>query len=403
MLKSPRIEAEESSAFDFDHLVEQPYSTSPENAAKSPLCVDLFAGAGGFSLGAIGAGFEVRSAVEYYCHAASTYRKKIRNLSGREIAVFERDILELNPHDLMDEAGLIEGDCDLLLGGPPCQGFSTHRLKKTGVDDPRNALLLRYFEFVRAIQPRMFLLENVPGMLQPKHAGYLKKFLETARSSGYAVIDPIMINARDFGVPQNRKRVFIVGYDPSRVTFDATWPPLPIYGDPSRSTPNNPLLPWISAAVAFEMPARENDKNDVHMSHGAALIETFKSTPPNGGSRSQSNRVLPCHEKHNGHKDVYGRIDPARPSPTMTTACINPSKGRFVHPTEHHGITARQAARLQTFPDDFEFEGGLMAAGIQIGNAVPVQLARFLCEYLREVLERSRANSSDLKSNTVQK
>jgi DNA (cytosine-5)-methyltransferase 1 len=125
------------------------------------------------------------------------------------------------------------------------------------------------------------------------------------------------------------------------------------------------------------------------MSNSAELIETFRSTPPNGGSRHQSNRVLACHAEHDGHRDVYGRIDPSKPSPTMTTACINPSKGRFVHPTEHHGITARQAARLQTFPDDFVFEGGLMAAGMQIGNAVPVQLARSLCEHLRGQIEEA--------------
>lgn len=353
------------------------------------LCVDLFSGAGGFSLGAIEAGFEVRAAVEHFRHAASTYRKQIRNKSNRKVAVFERDILELNPHDLMDEAGLIEGHCDLLLGGPPCQGFSSHRLGKTGVDDPRNALLLRYFAFVQAIRPRMFLLENVPGLLQPKHSDYLESFINTARDHGYEVHDPIMINARDFGVPQNRKRVFIAGYDPKRVQFDVAWPPRPSHGDPERPGAFGPLLPWKAAAVAFDAPSLENDANNIHMSHGAELIETFRSTPPNGGSRSQSNRVLPCHKAHDGHRDVYGRIDPSRPSPTMTTACINPSKGRFVHPTEHHGITARQAARLQTFPDSFVFEGGLMAAGIQIGNAVPVLLAQALCLHLRSVLEQS--------------
>lgn len=122
------------------------------------------------------------------------------------------------------------------------------------------------------------------------------------------------------------------------------------------------------------------------MQHCKALLETFARTPSNGGSRSQSGRVLPCHIAHDGHRDVYGRINPAAPGPTMTTACINPSKGRFVHPTEHHGITLRQAARLQSFPDWFNFEGGIMAGGVQVGNAVPVALAEALLKPLRQAV-----------------
>lgn len=354
----------------------------------APLCVDLFAGAGGFSLGAIKAGYEVRAAVEYNRHAASTYRKQIRNTSGRRIAFFEGDILDLDAFEIMEEAGLREGQCDLLLGGPPCQGFSAHRLGNAGVDDPRNKLLLRYFSFVRALRPKMFMLENVPGMLQPKHADYLQSFLRTARDHGYQVLDPVLVNAQSYGVPQNRKRVFILGYDPGSVKFGKVWPPKPSHGDPAKVDSDSGLLPWRTAADAFG-EALAGDANDIHMNHTPELVETFKSTPPNGGSRYQSNRVLPCHLSHTGHSDVYGRIDPSKPSPTMTTACINPSKGRFVHPTRHHGITARQAARLQTFPDGFVFEGGLMAAGVQIGNAVPVELARALCAHLRQHLKVS--------------
>lgn len=369
-----------------DSFTRRPEAAGTRAPVTAPLCVDLFAGAGGFSLGAIKAGFEVRAAIEYSKHAAATYRKQIRNSSGRKVAVFEENILELDPYDVMQEAGLIEGRCDLLLGGPPCQGFSAHRLGDTGVDDPRNALLLRYFSFVRAIRPKMFLLENVPGMLQAKHSDYLQAFLRTAREHGYLVFDPILVNAQSYGVPQNRKRVFILGCDPERVEFGLEWPPKPTHGDPAKTNVSDGLLPWRTAADAF-VETRSGDANDVHMKHTQELIETFKSTPRNGGSRRQSNRVLACHSKHNGHSDVYGRIDPTKPSPTMTTACINPSKGRFVHPTEHHGITARQAARLQTFPDDFVFGGGLMAAGIQIGNAVPVELARSLCAHLRRQID----------------
>ncbi|MFT4941918.1 MAG: DNA (cytosine-5)-methyltransferase 1, partial [Paraglaciecola sp.] len=144
-------------------------------------------------------------------------------------------------------------------------------------------------------------------------------------------------------------------------------------------------LPWVSCASIFDR-ATSDDVNNQHMNHGQELIEAFKNTPINGGSRKDSGRVLPCHQKHNGHKDVYGRIDPYLPAPTMTTACINPSKGRFVHPTKHHGITARQAARIQTFPDDFVFHGGLIASGKQIGNAVPVHLGKVIIDHITTLL-----------------
>src|SRR5690606_25540588 len=158
--------------------------------------------------------------------------------------------------------------------------------------------------------------------------------------------------------------------------------PAQTHGDAKSRESNPALLPWTPSKVVFQ-PAPSGDPNDTHMRHSDQLVETFKATPINGGSRKDSGRVLPCHENHSGHSDVYGRIDPTVPGPTMTTACINPSKGRFVHPTEPHGITARQAARFQTFPDDFVFLGGLMAAGKQIGNAVPIMLGHVLIEQIK--------------------
>lgn len=107
---------------------------------------------------------------------------------------------------------------------------------------------------------------------------------------------------------------------------------------------------------------------------------------------------MACHQEHRGHSDVYGRIDPAKPGPTMTTACINPSKGRFVHPTLHHGITLRQAARLQTFPDWFMFRGGLMAGGVQVGNAVPVAMGAALLRPLREAAAGIKAVEARLRA-----
>lgn len=354
--------------------------------AKVRVC-DLFAGAGGFSLGAFLAGMEVAAAVEWNKHACATYRSNLITTGLTNATLFEGDIADLNPSEVMNKAGFHTVPCDVLLGGPPCQGFSAHRLNDSGVGDPRNLLLLRYFEYVSVLRPSFFLVENVPGLLWPRHARFLEEFYALAEAADYGVLQPVILNARDFGVPQNRRRVFILGYDRKRVGAPTAWPPKPTHSAPGAC---DGTMPWRTAAVAFEKPPIQSDPNDVHMNHGPELVATFARTPLNGGSRRQSGRVLPCHAKHVGHHDVYGRIDPTNPAPTMTTACINPSKGRFVHPTEHHGITLRQAARIQSFPDWFNFEGGIMAGGVQVGNAVPVDLAKALLEPIKVAVLESR-------------
>lgn len=338
-----------------------------------PKVVDLFAGAGGFSLGALRTGAQIVFAVEFDKFAALTYKNNL--CKDSRTTLYTDDITELDAFALANKHFPNNLECDLLLGGPPCQGFSTHRINNSGVNDPRNTLIYSYFDFVRALRPRAFLMENVPGILWPRHSEYLKRFYKLGADEGYTMLDPVTLDARDFGVPQRRKRVFILGLRERLADLD--WPPSPKYTE----TSDNSTKKWLSCADAF-LPAPLGDPNNLHMKHNEELIGAFKNTPPNGGSRRESGRILPCHKNHDGHKDVYGRIDSRAPAPTMTTACINPSKGRFVHPTEHHGITVRQAARIQTFPDSFVFEGGLTAAGKQIGNAVPVAMAEALIGHL---------------------
>jgi len=360
-------------------------------------CVDLFAGAGGFSMAAKQAGLSPVLAVDNDRHAIATYRRNICAEGTQNPLVIEGDIREMDARELKKKAVGAKGSCDLLLGGPPCQGFSTHRIKDAGVGDERNALIHVYFEFVREFRPSAFLMENVPGMLWPRHKAYLNRFYREAENSEYSVFKPVLIDARDYGVPQRRKRVFILGVRSDLGESGLAWPPQPTHGNEKARLENPALLPWVSCSTAFRK-SEKGDPNNRHMKHSEELIAAFRSTPKNGGSRKDSGRVLDCHKSHDGHKDVYGRIDPRLPAPTMTTACINPSKGRFVHPTQHHGITLRQAARIQTFPDNFVFEGGLIAAGQQIGNAVPVQLGVALINSLKNFL--IAASASPLKNRS---
>ncbi len=348
-----------------------------------PNCIDLFAGAGGFSLAAKNVGFKVSAAIEINNHACATYRHNL--IENNSTKLYQRNILELVPEEIKRTHFMDRTLCDIVLGGPPCQGFSVHRIKSAGIDDPRNKLILRYFEYVAVLKPKVFLMENVPGILWTRHKKFLDAFYAEGEKAGYQLMQPVTLDARDYGLPQRRKRVFILGIRPD-IEFNTVWPPAATHCIAKEIEKNPSLHPWLPASDVFNNPIPENDENNIHMNHTVDLIEVFKSTPLNGGSRRDSNRVLRCHEEHNGHKDVYGRIDPTQPGPTMTTACINPSKGRFVHPTEHHGITLRQAARFQTFPDWFVFKGGIIAAGEQIGNAVPVKLGEVLLRTIAEGL-----------------
>ena len=362
---------------EIEHIIED---------AKRLSCVDLFAGAGGFSLAAAQSGFVVRLAIENDRHAALTLSKNITHFQHEPCRVLDQCITKLSATELSEELFGGDNTCDVVLGGPPCQGFSTHRIKDAGVDDERNKLVKNYFEFVKALRPKIFLMENVPGMLWDRHKKYVDSFYGDGAKASYKIHNPVVLDARDYGVPQRRKRVFILGVAADVADDNLVWPPKQTHGSEADCARNPELEPWMDCNEAF-LPARPDDPNDIHMKHSDELVLAFKNTPHNGGSRRDSGRVLPCHRNHDGHKDVYGRIDPSKPAPTMTTACVNPSKGRFVHPTENHGLTVRQAARIQTFPDNIIFEGGLMAAGKQIGNAVPVELGKKLLAHIHVFLE----------------
>ncbi len=355
---------------------------SPKNK-RTLIGIDLFAGAGGFSQAAKNVGLKIVAAVEMCVKACETYEANL--VSQNNPRLYQSDIRKLDPA-LLNENHFANGlECDVILGGPPCQGFSIHRLNNSGVNDPRNELVLSYFQFVRHLRPKVFLMENVPGLLWPRHELFLNKLYKQGKAAGYDLYEPVVIDARDFGVPQRRKRVFILGVR-NDIKLNIEWPPSPTHGDEKARAVDDQLQPWTLAASVFSIPIPVGDENDVHMNHSIELVNAFRRTPKNGGSRNESGRTLPCHVNHNGHRDVYGRIDPAQPGPTMTTACVNPSKGRFVHPTKHHGITLRQAARFQTFPDSFVFKGGLMAGGAQVGNAVPVRLGEALLKVIADGL-----------------
>lgn len=386
--------------------------------------IDLFAGAGGFTLSAIEAGVCVLAAIELDKTAANTYKKNFIEYKGLDIDLRageeHGDINHVAPLELRESLGLKPDELDLILGGPPCQGFSTHRIKNAGVNDPRNSLLLRYFEFVNEFKPKAFLVENVAGLLWKRHEDFLIKFISLAENAGYVIKFCSTVNAKDYGVPQNRKRVFIYGLRKDLDQDDISFPP-----NPTHFSPSSKQLPhWETASSVFEkIPAElykkywndyfkdkwglsleetsqylqslsfwgqsiDGDPCDTHMIPTAMMKERFMDTPFNGSREDAGEKHrLKCHSgDYKGHKDVYGRVLIHLPSNTITTGCNNPSKGRFVHPWKNQGITLRHAARLQSFPDWFGFYGSSTEKARQIGNAVPPLLGSVLIGSILENL-----------------
>ncbi len=334
--------------------------------------VDLFAGAGGLSYGLTAEGFEVSVAVEIDPVSATSYK-----LNHQATKVLIEDIRNIRGPQLLKEAGIVKGDLDLLTGCPPCQGFSSLQTKrrKQNVDDPRNNLIIEILRLVRSTRPRALIVENVPGLINDKRfAEFRQGLTKSGYQSDYSVID-----ASNFGIPQRRKRLVLIAFRGKKVP--STW----------ASYRGNPRS-VRDAIGSLELAGKSGDiLHDIPEKRTPAMMERIKATPKDGGSR----RDLPlelqcaCHLRENGYFDVYGRMAWDKVSPTITSGCINPSKGRFLHPEENRAITLREAALLQTFPQTYQFciERGKDHVARQIGNAFPPDLIKPIARIISRELK----------------
>jgi DNA (cytosine-5)-methyltransferase 1 len=323
--------------------------------------IDLFSGAGGLSCGLTAEGFNVAVAVELDPISAKSYK-----LNHRNTKVLVTDVREIRGPQLLKEAGIAKGELDLLTGCPPCQGFSSLRTRrrKQYIDDPRNDLIVEILRLIRSTRPRALIIENVPGLANDKRFSEFRKGLE---KSGYQS-EFSVINASDFGIPQRRKRLVLVAFRGRRVP--STW-----------SSYKGDIKTVRDAIGHLETAGRSGDiLHDIPEKRTPAMMARIRATPKDGGSR----RDLPpelqcaCHLRRGGYFDVYGRMAWDKVSPTITSGCINPSKGRFLHPEENRAITLREAALLQTFPQEYQFciERGKDHVARQIGNAFPPDLIK---------------------------
>jgi DNA (cytosine-5)-methyltransferase 1 len=321
---------------------------------KSPTALDLFSGCGGLTLGLRQAGFSVLGAVELDKKACATYRT-----NHVSTLLFEKDIKEVCGVQIMSELGLELGELDLLAGCPPCQGFSSLKTKniKASVSDTRNDLIYDFLRLVFELNPKLVMLENVPNLQKDLR---FKKFCKNLKEFGYEFTFSVQ-NVADYGVPQRRKRLILLA---SRIGFV------------TLAEPNNKRVNVYDVIGRLVKPGKSGDPiHDMKRNHSEKVLAIMSAIPRNGGSRSSlpDNLVLDCHKRHLGYRDVYGRMRWDDVAPTITSGCINPSKGRFTHPTQNRVITLREAALLQGFPENYRFlpEYGLNANALMIGNALP--------------------------------
>jgi DNA (cytosine-5)-methyltransferase 1 len=316
--------------------------------------IDLFSGCGGLTAGLRQAGYAVIAAVELDPKARQTYAQ-----NHPETWLAGSDIRATDPVDLMRTLGLQPGELDLLAGCPPCQGFSRMRKRNKNLTskDDRNALIDDFLRFVLAFRPKRVMMENVPGLLEYYR---FKKFKTGLRRAGYDVLAEVL-DVADYQVPQRRKRLIVsASLDGKAVLAPPAGTRVTV-----RETIGNLPPAGTSGDPLHDMGERRSDK----------VKQLIELIPANGGSRKDlpAEMQLECHKKSDGFSDVYGRMAWEDVAPTITGGCINPSKGRFLHPTHHRTVTLREASLLQGFPLSYKFDvrHGKEAIALMIGNALP--------------------------------
>ena len=277
----------------------------------------------------------------------------------RDVTLWEMDIRNLEPQELIEELRLEAGKLDLLAGCPPCQGFSKMRTLNGAVrvDDPRNDLLKDFERFVEALRPRVVMMENVPGLADDERFTSFRKRLEELGYRG----DHRILDTAEFGVPQRRRRlIYLAG-----MGMD-----IPFTEKAGRPRTVRDAISSLPTAGQSGDPV-----HDIPEKRSPRVLEIIRRIPKDGGSRSDLPEEfrLECHKKCRGFYDVYGRMAWDEVAPTITSGCFNPSKGRFLHPEEDRAITMREAALLQGFPRRYKFPttDNKSAVALMIGNALP--------------------------------
>ena len=345
--------------------------------------IDLFSGAGGMSLGftdrRFGGGFETVLSIDNDAAAVATHHA---NFPGQAVCGnIEEWILE----NEIPQA-------DVVIGGPPCQGFSL--LNKKRVGDSRRALWEPFLEIAAKSGASIFVMENVAELFRSPELEHIRA---RARDHGFET-EASILNTADYGAPQTRKRTIVIGWRGE--VWAPAFPPLPTH---AIAGTNSNLPPWRTVRdVIADLPKKTTRSHidgpaplDLHFGRNptAMSFARYKAVPE-GGNRFDLQRVAPqitpgCWiRKTSGGTDLFGRLWWDRPSVTIRTEFYKPEKGRYLHPDQHRPITHREAARLMGFPDDFKFMGTKVDIARQIGNAVPPPFAGALSRVVLAAFQR---------------
>lgn len=359
--------------------------------------IDLFSGCGGFSVGFEKAGFNITKAVEYDKQISYSYKMNHKNT----------EMLNCDISTIDNENYFTKNEADVIIGGPPCQGFSMAgaRIRGTFIDDPRNYLFKHYLNIVKIVKPKVFIIENVKGILTMENGKIFDEIVKSFKNKDnfngdYYHVEHRIVKCSEFGIPQKRERVIIIGVLNKTIDigeiinivrnkveikhptfFDkvSVWDAignLPVAV--SEGTVNNPSP--LNVYQKYLSSQNIDIYNHNFHKHNSKSIERMQKI--NAGENYE---VLDEHI-NSVHSGSYGRLSKDDVASTITTRFDTPSGGRFIHPIENRTITPREAARIQSFPDDFIFYGSKSIICRQIGNAVPPKVAYFFANVVREIL-----------------
>lgn len=367
--------------------------------ARKIKVIDLFSGCGGFSVGFERAGYSIAKAVEFDREIAASYS---HNHTGT--IMLAEDIGKID-----DEEHFSPKESEVIIGGPPCQGFSMAgariREKCAFMNDPRNYLFRHYVNVVKIVRPKVFLLENVKGILSKDGGAIFREIVNTFGNVEVFEGDKYYLHYKvcksvEFGIPQKRERVVVVGSLNKDFNIDELFEK----AKAKITQENKHFFEPVSLRDAIsDIPIQPSDGivklGPANSLYQKSLRSSSSETTNHIGTQHNKVAVQRMHnvnvgenwqvldeDIHSVHSGAYGRLDWDLPTMTITTRFDTPAGGRFIHPDIDRTLTPREAARVQSFPDDFEFIGSKTSICKQIGNAVPPKLAYFLSYVVKQLI-----------------
>ena len=372
--------------------------------------IDLFCGCGGISVGLRSAGVRVLAGVDLEPNYMRTFSRNFPEAKSLQL-----DLTKISAARFMEVIKIRPGELDFLVGGPPCQGFSKNVPRKNRyLDDPRNHLIKAFLDYCEALKPRYVLMENVAEMKNGFDQAYSDEILLRLKEEGYAVTHAVL-NAADYGVPQRRRRAFFLG-NRDKLKFQL---PMPTHQSSNEDSGLFPLPNRITVWEAIgDLPSQshgEGDEEPVQYAHKPfsdfqRLMRNGNTVVTNHVARflqptqyerlaaiepGQGMKDLPKHlQTKGGYSGAYGRLTKGMVAPTITRWVFHPGSGRWGHPVDTRLLTIREIARIQSFPDSYEFVGSYIQRAGQLGNAVPPVLAQRILESMLAQARGKSASSS---------